>query len=325
MNLLSVSGICKQGEAGFILNDITFSQRRLQKIAIAGETGSGKTTLLKIIAGLVQPDTGEILFENKKVIGPLDNMVPGHPGICYLSQDFELPKFLRVEQALEYSNTRAVEEANVLYEVCRINHLLKRKADQLSGGERQRIAIARLLISSPRLLLLDEPFSNLDRLHKNILNSIIQDIGDRLRVSCILISHDPEDILSWAKKIIVMKDGQIVQQGSPEKIYRQPVNEYVAGLFGKYSVIDPKTELFSKLVQTRNTRKRLFVRPEQFKIVYKRSGGLSGKVTRVNFFGSYYETEVECTETVIAVKTETCNFSKGDTVYVSLAKMPTKH
>jgi len=320
MTLLKVSAVCKQADDGFILNNISFSQRKLQKIAIAGETGSGKTTLLRIIAGLVQPDSGEVWFGNEKVKGPLDEVVPGHPDICYLSQDFELPNFLRVEQVLEYANTRSEEEAGILFEVCRITHLLNRKTDQLSGGERQRIAMARLLISYPKLLLLDEPFSNLDRVHKNILKSIIQDIGKRLRISVILISHDPEDILSWADKILVMKEGQLVQKGSPEKIYRQPVNEYTAGLFGNYNVIDPTNTLFPNLVQPTKNKKRMFVRPENIKIVFNRNKGIMGKVIDVNFCGCFYEIEVECSENAITVKTESGNFTKGDTVYVSFSE-----
>lgn len=325
MTLLTVSGICKQGEEGSILDNISFSQRKLQKIAIAGETGSGKSTLLKIIAGLVQPDSGAVLFENQSVKGPHDKVIPGHPDICYLSQDFELPKFLRVEQVLEYANTRSEEEAGILYEVCRITHLLSRKTDQLSGGERQRIAIARLLISSPKLILLDEPFSNLDRIHGTILKSIIKDISGRLKVSVILISHDPEDILPWADKILILKNGKIVQKGSPEKIYRRPVNEYTAALFGKYNFIDPVDKLFLKLVKKRKNGKKLFVRPEHFKLVSKRSHGLPGKVIQVNFIGSHYEIEVKCSGSIITVKNDSGSFDKGDPVYVSLSSIQPKH
>src|SRR5215216_1937996 len=147
MNLLEVSGISRQGEGGFILKEITFSQKKLQKIAVAGETGSGKSTLLKIIAGLIQPDTGAILLGNEKVKGPAERLVPGHPHIAYLSQNFELPHSLRVEQVLEYANLLSNQSASELYEVCQISHLLKRKTNELSGGERQRIALAKLLIT----------------------------------------------------------------------------------------------------------------------------------------------------------------------------------
>ena len=115
MTFLTVSDISKEGLGNFKLQEITFSQRKNQKIAIAGETGSGKSTLLKIIAGLEQADTGEVIFKEQRVKGPEENLVPGHPGIAYLSQDFELPKFLRVEQVLAYSNNLSQEGANTLF------------------------------------------------------------------------------------------------------------------------------------------------------------------------------------------------------------------
>src|SRR5688500_2555870 len=115
MTFLAVSDISKQGLGNFKLQDITFSQRKNQKIALAGETGSGKSTLLKIIAGLEQPDSGEVVFKNETVKGPAENLVPGHSGIAYLSQDFELPKFLRVEQVLSYANNLNQEEADTLF------------------------------------------------------------------------------------------------------------------------------------------------------------------------------------------------------------------
>ena len=237
MALLTVSGITKKEKENYTVKNISFAQQPLQKIAIAGETGSGKTTLLKMIAGLVQPDAGEILFEQERVVGPYEKLLPGHPRIAYLSQYFELRNNYRVEEELECKNLLSDEEANDLYAICRIQHLLKRKTDQLSGGEKQRIALARLLTTSPGLLLLDEPFSNLDTVHKRIIKSVIHDIGEKLKITCILVSHDALDILSWAETILVMKDGLVIQQDAPEQVYKQPVNEYCAGLFGDYNLI----------------------------------------------------------------------------------------
>lgn len=320
MNLLQVSDISKLAEQEHILKDISFSQRKLQKIAVAGETGSGKSTLLKIIAGLAQPDTGEVHFENNRVFGPADTLVPGHPGVAYLSQTFELPKFLRVEQVLEYSNTMPEAESNTLYDVCQISHLLKRKTDQLSGGEKQRIALARLLITSPRLLLLDEPFSHLDMVHKNTLKAVIRDIGKRLKITCMLVSHDPADTLSWADKILVMKDGKIVQKGPPEKIYRQPVNEYTAGLFGRFNLIVPsRYKAFAALRGIRPDGKTMLIRPEQFKVVAKKSNTLAGKVVHANFFGGHYELDVSVGGNDLIVKTEHDGYQAGNRIYLSLA------
>lgn len=320
MTFLKITGICKKSDDNIILDHITFSQKKLQNIAIAGETGAGKSTLLKIIAGLEQPDDGEVVFEGQKVTGPAENLVPGHPGILYLSQHFELQKFLRVEQVLAYSNSLSDEDANVLFDVCRISHLLKRKTNELSGGEKQRIALARLMISSPKLLLLDEPFSNLDRVHKNILRSVINDIGRRLKINCILISHDAEDILSWADQILVMKDGRIIQRGTPEKIYRKPVNEYTAGLFGKYSLLENVLAAdFAKAAGFRpGKKKRLIVRPEHFRIVTTKRRGFPAEVEQVNYFGSYREMEISLSGCKLTVRTEEDKIKRGERVFVSL-------
>jgi ABC-type sulfate/molybdate transport systems ATPase subunit len=318
MTLLSVSNISKAGLGNFKLQDISFSQRKNQRVAIAGETGSGKSTLLKIIAGLEQADSGEVVFKDETVSGPAENLVPGHTGIAYLTQDFELPKFLRVEQVLSYSNNLNEEEANALFEVCEIVHLLQRKTDELSGGERQRIAIAKLLITSPQLLLLDEPFSNLDMMHRNTLKNVLDKICRHLKITCILVSHEPADVLSWADKIIVLRDGKIVQKGSSEKIYQHPVNEYVAGLFGDYNVIHGThgNKVHSSW-GLKATRKDILIRPENLKIISKKHKALAGKVTDVTYFGSYYEVEVDMDEFSVAIRSKKNRVKKGDKVYVA--------
>jgi ABC-type Fe3+/spermidine/putrescine transport system ATPase subunit len=317
MTFLTVSKISKAGLGDFKLQEITFSQRKNQKIAIAGETGSGKSTLLKIIAGLEQADAGEVRLKEEKVLGPIEKLVPGHPSISYLSQDFELPKYLRVEQVLSYTNKLSRDNANQLFEVCQISHLMERKTDELSGGERQRIALAKLLITSPQLLLLDEPFSNLDIGHKNTLKVVLNDISKYLKITYILVSHDPLDILSWANKILIMKDGQIIQKGSPKKIYDSPLNEYVAGLFGPYNLITPlHAETFLKIWGRKPTGKSLLIRPENFKIVKRKRKTLEGKVTGITFFGSYCEIEVLIGETIVIIKKKKPLIKKGDTAYI---------
>ncbi|HVV04925.1 MAG TPA: ABC transporter ATP-binding protein, partial [Puia sp.] len=256
------------------LGDVRMGLPKGWKMAVAGETGSGKTSLLKTIAGLMPG--GRVFFEGQRVLGPLEKLIPGHPGIAYLSQQFELPQHLRIEQVLEYANELPEEEARELFRVCQIDHLMKRKTHQLSGGERQRIALAKLLIASPRLLLLDEPFSNLDMIHKEVLKSVIRDIGRKLDITCMLVSHDPLDTLSWADEILVLRDGKVVQQGPPMQVYQAPVDEYVAGLFGKYNLIDGR-----------------IVRPEQIALFSTmQPGALRGRIETVSFWGSFYETVV---------------------------------
>jgi ABC-type sugar transport system ATPase subunit len=318
MDLLNVSGISRQQDGVLILKEIHFHQQRFQKIAVSGETGSGKSTLLKIIAGLVQPTAGKVLFGGKRVAGPDEKLIPGHPGIGYVSQHFELRNNYRVEEELAYTNQLTDKAAARIYEICQIGHLLNRRTNQLSGGERQRIVTARVLIASPQLLLLDEPFSNLDMAHTNTMKTVIQDIGEQLKITCMLVSHDPLDTLSWADKIIVIREGQLIQEGSPQEIYRQPVNEYTAALFGKYNLIKAAhKKKFEGLPGVLMNDKNLLVRPGQFELTTKEKG-IRGTVNNIIFYGSYYELEVLVSGITMTINTGNAEIKKGDTIYLSI-------
>lgn len=313
MDLLSVNQISKQANGVFALENISFSQPALKKISIAGETGSGKTTLLKIIAGLVQPDSGEVLFEGKRVEGPLEKLLPGHPAIGYLSQHFELRNNYRVEEELEARRLVSEARAIHIYEVCRISHLLKRKTDQLSGGERQRIVLARLLTTSPKLLLLDEPFSNLDAIHRELMRSIADDIVEELQTTCILVSHEAADSLSWADEIMVLKDGRFVERGKPEELYYSPGSEYTAALFGEYNLVPD--ELAAAIAgREEGTGRRLFLRPGQLTLATGEEPGLPGVVESVRFWGCFYRAIVKTGNVLLKVQLTGPSVKPGEAV-----------
>jgi ABC-type sulfate/molybdate transport systems ATPase subunit len=314
VTFLAVSHISMQSNDLIILNDISFQQKQFQRLVIAGETGSGKSSLLKIIAGLMQSDHGDVFLKGEKVKGPDENLVAGHPQIAYLSQQFDLQKFLRVEQVLEYASSISAKEAASIFSVCRIDHLLHRKTDQLSGGEKQRIAIARLLIGRPTLLLLDEPFTNLDMVVKAILKTVIDDIGKKLRITCIMVSHDPADTLAWADEIIVLKDGNMIQHGTPQQIYREPVNEYVAGLFGTYNLLSTGQQ---KIIGVRHPVGNKLVRPEEFRIRKSKTANRF-HIDEVRFCGNLYELKLTYRQLTVSVATTLDKYSVGDKVEISL-------
>ena len=280
--LLKVNQLNKTTEFGKVLSKVNLEIKQNENIVIAGETGSGKSTLLRIMAGLEQPDSGTVVLNDETVKGPADNLVPGHPEIAYLSQHFELPKFLRVAQVLEYASNVTDAYRKRITSVCKIKHLLTRKTDQLSGGEKQRIAIARLLMTHPQVLLLDEPYSHLDTGLKATLKEVVAQISTTLGVTCVLVSHHPEDTLPWANRVVVMKKGVLVQQGTPHEVYHQPKNEYVARLFGEYNLIDAS---LARLLGKSNLKGK-FLRPEQLQLTKKKTG--KWVVTQVEYFGSYY-------------------------------------
>jgi iron(III) transport system ATP-binding protein len=319
MALLTVSHISFQEAGAFGLHDISFTQLPAQKLVLAGETGAGKSTLLQIIAGLTAPSTGTIHFEGRQVEDPHEQLIPGHPGIAYLSQQYELPKFLRVEQVLRYADKLGAGEAQELYELCQIDHLLQRKTNQLSGGERQRVALARLLLTAPHLLLLDEPFSNLDSAHKHTLKAVLAGVAAARALSYLLVSHDPLDTLSWADEILVLQAGRLVQRGTPEQIYRQPVSEYVAGLFGPYNLLRGAAARALAPGAALARGRSLLVRPESFGLDAA-GAGLPGQVREVRFFGSYFELLVALGRgSAVRVKTAARGYQAGQAVHLSLA------
>lgn len=313
MDFLKVSDIQRKDELGFEIRNINFTVQQFSKTAISGATGSGKTTLLKIVGGLAQPDSGTVLFKGEKVRGPYEQLIPGHKNMAYLSQHFELRNAYRVEEELSYGNKLEEDEAQHIYKICRIDHLLKRWTNQLSGGERQRVVLAKLLVTSPTLLLLDEPYSNLDFTHKTILKSVIEDIAAQLQITCIMVSHDPQDVLSWADNIIVMQNGTIAQQADPQTIYRKPASEYVAGLFGKYILL-PGSVINLSTPQN----KSLFIRPYQCSINGSQKPMLKGIVKKVLFAGDYYEVDILINQNLITIKTADAGIEVGQSVTVSI-------
>jgi ABC-type Fe3+/spermidine/putrescine transport system ATPase subunit len=317
MKLLEVTDISFEERGIQVIQPLSFVQRQGQRLALVGESGAGKSTLLQLIVGLVQPSTGEIRIAGSRVRGPEVALVPGHPGVAYLSQKSDLPKFLRVEQVLGYASKRPATETHSLYKMCRIDHLLMRRTDQLSGGEQQRVALAQLLLGQPQLLLLDEPFSNLDRVHKRQMQAIIEEVGTRLGITCLLVSHEATDVLGWADELLVLRQGQLQQQGSPELLYKEPLHEYTAALLGDYTLVTGTDR--QTLAPGVTGEGALLVRPEQVRLGPAEAAEPVGTVRAVRFLGSYYELEVQLAATLLRVRASQPGFGPGEQVSVQLA------
>jgi iron(III) transport system ATP-binding protein len=316
MSFLKVDKLYNGSEGSYALNGVNFEIDKSTKLAIAGETGSGKSTLLKTIAGLVQPDSGSVVFKGKVVEGPEQKLVPGHPQIAYLSQQFDLPKSLRVEQVLVYNNKLLENSFSHVIDVCAISHLLRRKTNALSGGEQQRVALARLLVGAPELLLLDEPFSNLDVTHKQILKEVLENVSHELDISLIQVSHDPADILPWADEIILLKEGRVVQRGESQTIYYKPLDAYVAGLFGAFNAIQAdEAKVIFGLTEI-DSFQMLFLRPDQIFIHDQR--GYPAKILSSRFYGRYREIEVAAGKTILKIQTAS-HYHIGEVVQIALA------
>lgn len=301
--ILTAHQIGKSYSDQIVLHPLDLLIREGEKLGIIGETGSGKTTLLRSLAGLVQLDQGEILFQSERVLGPTEKLIPGHPAIAYLSQSIDLRNQYRVRDLLELYSIQALEEDVALAKLCRIDHLMDRMTDQLSGGERQRIGLAIALAKKPRLLLLDEPFSNLDIGHRNTLRSILDDLHDALNLTLLIVSHNPSEILGWADRIIVMRSGYCVQTGTPVEIYSEPTDAYVAQLLGP----------FNQISETGGGSFRI-LRPEQFHLKQDKAASLTGKIIKKEFYGHSTLYQVETPQGVLVARMGSAEFSVGQEV-----------
>jgi ABC-type sugar transport system ATPase subunit len=222
-----------------------------------------------------------------------------------------------VHEILEYATKVSEEEAKKIFAICQIDYLLQRKTDQLSGGERQRISLARLLVGAPKLLLLDEPFSNLDMTHKSIIKKVIQDICDELKITCMLVSHDPIDVLSWADEIFVLHEGNIIQKGGAAEIYYHPQNEYVAGLFGAYNLINADSLEIKKAWNLLKEKNQVIIRPEDILFSKNKKSAISGIINKITFCGSHSFLEVKTAEQHLMVHAKKNLLNVGDEVYLA--------
>jgi iron(III) transport system ATP-binding protein len=224
------------------VNDVSLTVETGEVVAVVGESGCGKTTLLRLLAGLEVPDAGSIRIGDRDVAGGANWISPEQRGIGMVFQDFALFPHMSVAAniafglpALSREQRRArVDEMLVLVG---LEGFETRFPHQLSGGQQQRIALARALAPQPSLLLLDEPFSNLDTALKRSLRDELADILRHTGTTTILVVHDAEDVLLLADRAAVMRHGHILQVGDPQSIYRHPLNEYVARFFGETNIL----------------------------------------------------------------------------------------
>lgn len=268
------------------VDDLSFQMARGERLAVAGVSGSGKSTLMRMLSGLEQPDAGRVFFEGQRVRGPAEALMPGHAGIAYLSQHYELRRNYLVADELAAWSLVPPEESDAIYRACRIQPYLARWTQDLSGGERQRVALARALVTDPRLLILDEPFSNLDALHKSLLQEVLRDL-QQMGITCLMVLHDGSDILSWASRVLVLRAGRLLQVGSPQELWFHPEDEEVAGLMGPYDLISLPASL-RKLVPGAPPGARLMTRPSYWEAVAPGAGDVEGYVEALQFLGTHY-------------------------------------
>lgn len=241
IELQEVSKIYQDNPRAGVLS-VSLSIQEGSVTVISGESGSGKSTLLKLISGFMSPDSGTVLYKNEPVMRPEGRLIPGHDAMKTVAQDFNLNIYAKVYDNIAglLSNTNLKEKQQKTFEVMeflKIDHLAQKRAVDLSGGEQQRVAIARAIITGPEVLLLDEPFSQVDSILKNELRADIKRMSRYLGITVILVSHDPLDGLSLADKMIVLKDGEVLEEGAPSDLYNAPGCLYTAQLLSNCNVL----------------------------------------------------------------------------------------
>jgi len=214
-----------------------------QVTAIVGASGSGKSTLLRLLYGLLSPDSGEVQFRGERIWGPMEKLIPGHDAMKMVTQEEDdLNLFAKVWDNIAIllpSTNLELKQEKVERTLRQLNMLQlsdKRIAD-LSGGEKQRVAIARALITQPEVLLLDEPFNQVDTSFRDGLQEDIRQIVKDTGLTVIMVSHDPAEVLSMADELLVLQDGEIIEAGRPQKIYNDPEHLYTAQLLARCNVL----------------------------------------------------------------------------------------
>lgn len=266
----------------FELGEISFAANQGEIIAVLGESGSGKTTLLRIIAGFELADKGKIQVHDKIIYDDHTVLGPEKRSIGMVFQEYALFPHLNIEKNILFGAKN--ENAAQWLDFIGLPGIEKRYPHELSGGQQQRVAIARSLAAKPEVLLLDEPFSNLDDSIKGQIRDEIQNILKKSNTTAIFVTHDINDCLALADKILVLHEGKQIQFGTPKEIYNSPANEYVARLFGKINSLSPA--VLSQLNSTHPNKALNYLRPEH--LLISLGDKTNASVNSCRFNATYY-------------------------------------
>ena len=238
--MLQVKNISFSYKTAPTLEGINFSIAKGEHLAVAGESGSGKSTLLKLLYGEYDLDIGSIFWDEHEILGPKYNLITGPDYMKYVSQEFDLMPFTTVEKNVgEYLSNFYLEKKqkriDELIKVVELQDVAKTKVKNLSGGQKQRVALARALAKEPEILLLDEPFSHIDNLKKQSLRRSIFRYLKEQKITCIVATHDKDDILSYADKMLFLYQGKVIANNTPQQLYNHPKNNLIASFFDEFN------------------------------------------------------------------------------------------
>lgn len=333
MHILSLQAIEKsyKGVLDFQISNVNLQVEHGKMVALVGESGCGKTTILRMIAGLETPDKGTIFINDEKVFENRSLVKPNQRKVGMVFQDNALFPHLTVEKNIAFGidklpkKTQQERIAKYL-KLVGLEDYGKRYPHELSGGQQQRVAIARSLAPEPSILLMDEPFSSLDGILKNRIRSEIKQILKEANITALFVTHDTQDALAVGDQMIVVRNGKILQDASPKHIFKHPVNEYVANMFGKTNLIKGtisnnfiESEIGQIAFSKKGNATTFSLRPEIFTIDFTQKSKLKGIVKDIYYLGNSQEVDVLMNEKLITISINSdILMEKGQEVYLMI-------
>ena len=307
-NIVELKNISVAFDGEQVLDGLNLTIKDKEFITLLGPSGCGKTTTLRLIAGFLEPDSGDVLFEGEKING-----VPAYKRqVNTIFQRYALFPHLNVYENIAFGlrvkkrpEKEIKEKVAEMLKLVNLTGLEKRHIDTLSGGQQQRVAIARAIANHPKVLLLDEPLAALDLKLRKDMQKELKKIQQQLGITFIFVTHDQEEALTMSDRVVVMDGGKIQQVGTPQDIYNEPQNAFVADFIGESNIVDGKMlrdyyvefsgQKFDCLDKgfSENEQVDVVVRPEDVDIVTTEKGMLKGQVTSVAFLGVHYEIIVD--------------------------------
>ena len=305
--LIDIVNISKSFGENLVLDDLNLYIRENEFMTLLGPSGCGKTTLLRILGGFESPDTGKVIFDGKNIT----ELAPNKRQLNTVFQKYALFTNMTIAQNIAFglkikgkSQSYINDKIRYALKLVNLEGFEDRTPDSLSGGQQQRIAIARAIVNEPKVLLLDEPLGALDlKLRQDMQYELIR-LKNELGITFVYVTHDQEEALTMSDTIVVMNQGYIQQIGTPEDIYNEPQNAFVADFIGESNIL-PATMVEDRLVKIlgvnfpcvdegfgRNKPVDAVIRPEDIDLVKPEEGIMEGVVTHLIFKGVHYEMEV---------------------------------
>lgn len=307
--IISLKDIFLSYDGEIILNHINLDINEKEFVTILGPSGCGKTTTLRIIGGFIEPESGDVFFDDKRINGT----PPNKRNVNTVFQKYSLFPHLNVFDNIAFGlKLKKVPKEEIKAKVTQMLKTVdlkgyeKRSVAKLSGGQQQRVAIARALVCDPDVILLDEPLGALDLKLRKSMQLELKEIQQKTQKTFIYVTHDQEEALTMSDRVVVMNNGVIEQVGTPEDIYNEPVNAFVADFIGEANILngtmvdDCRINILGKELECvdkgfgKNTPVDVVIRPEDIEITTPENGQLTGIVEKSTFKGVHYEMSVMC-------------------------------